>query len=159
MAQASVLTESDIKRVFRIIETTRHADRNRLAFVLSVFGGMRVGEIAALKIGDVANQYAEARRVIKRASEQTKGKPQSYLEFTVSSRAWKEIEADPKWVPIWRSQNGLYFALKEANRFRASRCQCSSRKSTSWRELGLHRTQDGEPLLAASTLKELDVDN
>lgn len=59
MAQASVLTESDIKRVFRIIETTRHADRNRLAFVLSIFGGMRVGEIAALKVLDVANQYGK----------------------------------------------------------------------------------------------------
>ena len=54
-----MLTESDIKRVFRIIETTRHADRNRLAFVLSIFGGMRVGEIAALKVLDVANQYGK----------------------------------------------------------------------------------------------------
>ena len=29
MAQASVLTDSDIRRVFRIIETTRHAERNQ----------------------------------------------------------------------------------------------------------------------------------
>jgi hypothetical protein len=41
MAQASVLTDSDIRRVFRIIETTRHAERNRLAFVLSIYAGMR----------------------------------------------------------------------------------------------------------------------
>jgi hypothetical protein len=34
MAQASVLTDSDIRRLFRIVETTRHAERNRLAFVL-----------------------------------------------------------------------------------------------------------------------------
>ena len=61
MAQASVLTDNDIRRVFRIIETTRHADRNRLAFVLSIYAGMRVGEIAALKIGDVINQHGEAR--------------------------------------------------------------------------------------------------
>jgi hypothetical protein len=37
MAQASVLTVSDIRRVFRIIETTRHAERNRLAFILSIY--------------------------------------------------------------------------------------------------------------------------
>jgi hypothetical protein len=37
MAQASVLSDNEIRRVFRIIETTRHSDRNRLAFVLSVF--------------------------------------------------------------------------------------------------------------------------
>ena len=73
MAQASVLTDADIRRVFRIIETTRHADRNRLAFVLSIYGGMRVGEIAALIIEDVVNQYEEARREIKLASDQTKG--------------------------------------------------------------------------------------
>ena len=35
MAQASVLTDTEIRRVFRIIATTRHAKRNRLAFVLS----------------------------------------------------------------------------------------------------------------------------
>ncbi len=41
MAQASVLTNSDIRRVFRVIETTRHAGRNRLAFVLSIYAGMQ----------------------------------------------------------------------------------------------------------------------
>ena len=73
MAQASVLTDSDIRRVFRIIETTRHADRNRLAFVLSIYAGMRIGEIAALRIGDVANVQHEARREIKLSPDQTKG--------------------------------------------------------------------------------------
>ena len=115
MAQASVLTDNDIRRVFRIIETTRHADRNRLAFVLSIFGGMRVGEIAAVKIGDVVNQYGQARREIKLASTQTKGA----LGRTVvlSSRARKEIEAylklipfaQPEW-PLIRSQRGHAFS-------------------------------------------------
>ena len=53
MAQASVLSNNDIRRVFRIIETTRHAERNRVAFVLSIYAGMRVGEIAALTVRDV----------------------------------------------------------------------------------------------------------
>jgi integrase len=60
MAQASVLTDTEIRRVFRIIETTRHADRNRLAFVLSVYAGLRVGEIAALTVGDVATHDGDA---------------------------------------------------------------------------------------------------
>jgi integrase/recombinase XerD len=46
---------------------------NRLAFVLSVFAGLRVGEIAALAIGDVATQNGEARREIKLDAHQTKG--------------------------------------------------------------------------------------
>ena len=48
MAQASVLTDTEIRRVFRIIDTTRHAGRNRVAFALSIFAGLRVGEIAEL---------------------------------------------------------------------------------------------------------------
>jgi integrase/recombinase XerD len=73
MSQASVLTENEVRRVFRIISTTRHAQRNRVAFVLSVFAGMRVGEIAALTVGDVANQHGEMRREIKLGAHQTKG--------------------------------------------------------------------------------------
>jgi site-specific recombinase XerC len=37
MGQASVLTETEIKKIFRLIETTRHAERNRVAFVLSIY--------------------------------------------------------------------------------------------------------------------------
>jgi integrase/recombinase XerD len=73
MAQASVLTDADIRRVFRIIETTRHAVRNRLAFVLSIYAGMRIGEIAALKISDVRTAQCEVRREIKLTAQQTKG--------------------------------------------------------------------------------------
>jgi hypothetical protein len=65
MAQASVLTDAEIRRVFRIIDTTRHIERNRLAFVLSIFAGLRVGEIAALTVGDVATADGDVRREIK----------------------------------------------------------------------------------------------
>jgi integrase/recombinase XerD len=73
MAQASVLTDTEIRRVFRIIETTRHAERNRLAFVLSLYAGLRVGEIAALTIGDVLTHQNQVRREIKLDPHQTKG--------------------------------------------------------------------------------------
>jgi integrase/recombinase XerD len=73
MGQASVLNDAEIRRVFRIIETTRHSARNRLAFVLSIHAGMRVGEIAALTIGDVATADGEVRREIKLSAHQTKG--------------------------------------------------------------------------------------
>jgi integrase/recombinase XerD len=73
MAQASVLTDTEIRRVFRIIETTRHAARNRLAFVLSIYAGLRVGEIAALTVRDVATGDGSARREIKLCAHQTKG--------------------------------------------------------------------------------------
>ena len=89
MAQASVLTDPDIRRVFRIIETTRHAERNRLAFVLSIYAGMRIGEIAALRIGDVATAQGDIRREIKLAAHQTKGSKGRTV--VLSDRVQREI--------------------------------------------------------------------
>jgi integrase/recombinase XerD len=97
MAQASVLSDNDIRRVFRIIETTRHADRNRLAFVLSIYAGMRVGEIAALTIGDVVNQHGEARPEIKLGAHQTKG--MKGRTVVLSTRIGREIGAYLKSQP------------------------------------------------------------
>jgi integrase/recombinase XerD len=89
MAQASVLTDAEIRRVFRIIEATRHADRNRLAFVLSLYAGLRVGEIAALTIGDVWTKQTEVRREIKLDRHQTKGSKGRTV--VLSSRVRTEI--------------------------------------------------------------------
>ena len=97
MAQASVLSDNDIRRVFRIIETTRHADRNRLAFVLSIYAGMRVGEIAALTVGDVVNQHDEVRSEIKLGAHQTKG-PKGRT-VVLSTRIRREIGAYLKSQP------------------------------------------------------------
>lgn len=94
MAQASVLTDTEIRRVFRIIETTRHADRNRLAFVLSVYASLRVGEIAALTVGDVATHSGEARREIKLGAHQTKGSHGRTV--VLSNRVRSEIDANLK---------------------------------------------------------------
>ena len=62
MKQAKVLTGKEFKRVLKVIATTRHANRNRLALMLSHLAGLRVGEIAHLKIIDVrgpANQVLD----------------------------------------------------------------------------------------------------
>lgn len=53
MKQAKVLTDKEFKRLLKVIATTRHATRNRLAVMLSHYAGLRVGEIAHLKIRDV----------------------------------------------------------------------------------------------------------
>jgi integrase/recombinase XerD len=56
----------------------RHAERNQMPFVLSVYAGLRVGEIAALTIGDVAAQSGKARREIKLGAHQTRGSKGSH---------------------------------------------------------------------------------
>jgi integrase/recombinase XerD len=89
MGQATVLTDSDIRRVFRIVETTRHSERNRLAFTLSIYSGLRVGEICALTIADVATQSGDVRREIKLGAHQTKGSKGRTV--VLSTRVRKEI--------------------------------------------------------------------
>lgn len=116
MAQASVLTNSDIRRVFRIIEPTRHAERNRLAFVLSIYAGMRIGEIAALTIGDVANADREPRREIKLSAAQTKGSKGRTV--VLSERVRRELGAHLEKRPHCRDdapliasqRNGRFFS-------------------------------------------------
>ena len=113
MGQASILTDTEIRRVFRIIETTRHAKRNRLAFTLSIFAGLRVGEIAALTVGDVATQNGEVRREIKLGAHQTKGSKGRTV--ILSERVRREIGSFLKTQPK-RDQSAPLIASQRNNR-------------------------------------------
>jgi integrase/recombinase XerD len=114
MAQASVLNESEIRRVFRIIETTRHVERNRLCFVLSLFSGMRVGEISALTVADVATWNGEIRREIKLGVHQTKrSKGRTVI---LSERVRKEIASFLKNKPPCRDQDSPLIASQRNGR-------------------------------------------
>jgi integrase/recombinase XerD len=115
MAQASVLTDAEIRRVFRIIETTRHADRNRLAFVLSLYAGLRVGEIAALTIGDVLTQQNGVRREIKLDPHQTKGS--NGRTVVLSTRVRGEIGEYLKAPRVQRYDDPLISSQRNASAF------------------------------------------
>jgi integrase/recombinase XerD len=110
-----VLTDNDVRRVFRIIETTRHAERNRLAFVLSIYAGLRVGEIAALTTGDVVNQHGEARREIKLGAHQTKGS--KGRSVVLSTRVRREIESYLKTQPPRHPDVPLIFSQRNRRAF------------------------------------------
>lgn len=73
MAKAKVLTKDEIKRVMRMTDGEPHGLRDRVALSLSIFGGMRIGEIAALKVGDVRGLDGRAVEVIHLTKHQTKG--------------------------------------------------------------------------------------
>jgi integrase/recombinase XerD len=115
MAQASVLTDSDVRRVFRIIETTRHAERNRLAFVLSLYAGLRVGEIAALTVGDVATNDGKVRREIKLGAHQTKGSKGRTV--VLSTRVRREIAVRLKFRQVHHHDAPLIASQRNGRRF------------------------------------------
>ena len=74
MSQAKVLTQNEIDQVLRYVSTTRYPKRNRLLVLTSFFSGMRVGEIASLKLNDVINEDHSIKNEIKLTAQQTKGK-------------------------------------------------------------------------------------
>ena len=91
MSQARVLTDHEQKRILAVVSQTKHAARNRMAFILSYQAGMRVGEIAALTIGDVFEADSKTvRSQIRLSSEITKG-GHARVVF-VSDRLRKELE-------------------------------------------------------------------
>ena len=57
MKQAQVLNERDVKRVLAAITKRSYCSRDRAMFMLSYLAGMRVGEIAALRVSDVYEAY------------------------------------------------------------------------------------------------------
>jgi integrase/recombinase XerD len=93
MKQARVLTHAEIKRLLRVVSTTKHAARNRLVVMLSYMAGLRACEIAALKVGDVINELKDGTWEVKSEavlkSNQTKGNKAQTVVF--SSALCKEI--------------------------------------------------------------------
>jgi integrase/recombinase XerD len=117
MKQAKVLTQPEIKRLLRVVSTTKHAARNRLIVMLSYLAGLRACEIAALKVGDVINLMDDSWEVkteVVLKSSQTKGnKAQTVV---ISSGLRKEI-ADyySKNRDLDRNQDYLISSQKSGN--------------------------------------------
>ena len=74
MAQAKTLTPAEVQKVLDYIETRSMAHRDRAMFLMTCWSGMRVGEIAALRMGDVVMSDGSIRGEIRLAAEQTKGR-------------------------------------------------------------------------------------
>lgn len=73
MAQAKTLTNSEIEQVLAYLETRKYPERNRAMFYMSLWAAMRVGEIAALTMGDVVNADGTIKEEIRLSARQTKG--------------------------------------------------------------------------------------
>jgi integrase/recombinase XerD len=84
MSQAKVLTEKEVRKVLLYIATKKHAIRNRAMFVVLNYTGMRVGELAALRLCDVLTKDGGIREEIYLSSSQTKGKKGRTVVLRVS---------------------------------------------------------------------------
>lgn len=74
MAQAKTLTDKELRKVLAYIAIHKHATRNRCLLLTTYLSGMRVGEVAALRIGDVWSADGAVKDQVRLLPEQTKGK-------------------------------------------------------------------------------------
>ena len=73
MAKAKVLTKDEIKRVLRMAESGQNGLRDKTAMAISILAGARIGEIAALTLGDMRGLDGKCVEVINLSRHQTKG--------------------------------------------------------------------------------------
>ena len=75
IAQAKTLTKAELKRLFDVTRScSRYAERDLTMLQLTHYCGMRVGEVAALRIEDVVDENYKVRTEIVLAAAITKSK-------------------------------------------------------------------------------------
>ena len=114
MKQAQVLSERDVKLVLQQIARSSYSSRNRCMFLLALYSGMRVGELAALNLGDVIDAKGKVRDQIMLKPHQTKGRHARTV--LLNSLAQAEVErymrgrdAEPR-EPLFVSKIGKRFS-------------------------------------------------
>lgn len=90
MSQAKVLTDKEVRKVLLYISSRKHSSRNRAMFLVLNATGMRVGELAALRLCDVLTSSGEIVEEIHLSAQQTKGSKGRTV--VLSERAQHEIK-------------------------------------------------------------------
>ncbi len=71
--QAKTLNERELQRLLDFVKTTMNAQRNRAIILLTHLAGMRIGEVAAVRVCDVVASDGTVRDEINLTAAQTKG--------------------------------------------------------------------------------------
>jgi len=74
MSQARTLNEKELKLLLLYIATRKHAARDRAMMLMTHWGGMRIGEVANVRVGDVLALDGSIKQEIRLTAWQTKGK-------------------------------------------------------------------------------------
>lgn len=121
MKQAKTLTEKELKQVLTYISLRRHASRNRAMVLLTHWAGMRVGEVAALLVGDVVNSDGSIKSETRLAPEQTKGRHARTVFLGQKLR--RELAAYVAGLKNPRLERPLFYTQKRARFSANTLCQ------------------------------------
>lgn len=112
MPQAKTLTPKEMRRVLDSIASNHHAARNRLMLLMTHWAGMRIGEVAALRIEDIRNADGGIRHEIRLDVAQTKGK-HARVVF-VNDKLHREIVRYLRSIKITDQRQPLFSTQKRA---------------------------------------------
>jgi integrase/recombinase XerD len=109
--QAKTITPQDLRRLLDFVAANKHSVRNRTMLLATHLAGMRVGEVASLRYGDVVNDTGEVRDQINLIPEQTKGRHARAV--FVNARFRRELEAYLVSHPMQNSTDRLFYTQKK----------------------------------------------
>lgn len=121
MAQAKTLTEKELKQTLAFIAIGTHVVRNRTMLLLTHWAGLRVGEVAALRIGDVLAAEGGIKTEIRLLPEQTKGKHARTV--FIGDRLRKELAAYVTTLRYLTPERPLFYTQKRAGFSANTLCQ------------------------------------
>ncbi|CAM8646167.1 XerC Integrase [Oxalobacteraceae bacterium] len=108
--QAKTLTEQELRKILEFIATRPHPTRNRAMLLFTYYAGLRVGEVASLRYGDVTDEAGEVRDEIMLDAEQTKGH-HARVVF-VNAKLKRELKAYIIQYPLTKPNSKLFYSQK-----------------------------------------------
>jgi integrase/recombinase XerD len=109
--QAKTITQQDLRRLLDFVAANKHGVRNRTMLLATHLAGMRVGEVASLRYGDVVNDTGEVRDQINLVPEQTKGRHARAV--FVNAKFRRELENYLTSHPMQSSTDRLFYTQKK----------------------------------------------
>jgi integrase/recombinase XerD len=109
--QAKTITPQDLRKLLDFVAANKHHVRNRTMLLATHLAGMRVGEVASLRYGDVVNDTGEVRDQINLIPEQTKGRHARAV--FVNAKFRRELENYIASHPMHSSTDRLFYTQKK----------------------------------------------
>ena len=114
MAQAKTFTAEEFDALLDFVSKGSYSMRNRMMILISFWSGMRVGEIASLRIEDVVDTAGKVRREIRLDAAQTKGRHARTVFFPEKLMAELQIYVDARAIkdrkqPFFMTAGGKAF--------------------------------------------------
>lgn len=117
MAQAKTLLDSEYAKVMKYVATQRHADRNRCVIAITHYAGLRIGEVALLRVSHVMNADGTVKNEIRFKAHEVKERRDGVVP--VSDKLAKELAGYLQSIRV-RSLDQPLFATQQSEAFSAN---------------------------------------